>query len=285
MPNGRFISHGLGDSEKFANLANELHRVAYMLVVTWSDEQGRFLADAVSLRGKLYTRLPWNADQVEAALQDMARVGLVHLYRVAGKRYGLVDQWHEHQKIQRDADGKPKREGESKLPPPPQELHSNCDTAATAAAAPLHIEVEVEVEGKGKEEVQERPTSESLSASPTRVDPYASFVEAWNEHRGNLPGIRTLDAKRKRAIDTLRKEHGAEALDLFRDAVQAVAADDYWVEKQYGFTNLIVAGRVLEKADKWRAGPAQLGTANTRMATQVHRWAQALDALDERPVN
>ena len=124
-----------------------------------------------------------------------------------------------------------------------------------------------------------------LSTSLTRAHPHTAFLDAWNEHRGNLPSVRTLDAKRKRSIDTLQKEHGTDALGLFEDAVACVAHADFWVERQYTIDNLMRAGRVLEKAEKWRAGAVQLGTANLRMATQVERWKRALDARHERPVN
>ena len=152
----------------------------------------------------------------------------------------------------------------------------------SVAGKPAATKTERPTKTETHEEDQDlKPSSTSL----TRAHPHTAFLDAWNEHRGNLPSVRALDAKRKRSIDALRKEHGNEALPLFADAVTCVAHDDFWVERQYTIDNLLRPGRVLEKAEKWRAGAVQLGTANLRMATQVERWARALDAAPERPVN
>jgi len=42
---------------------------------------------------------------------------------------------------------------------------------------------------------------------------------------------------------------------------------------------------VLDYAEAWRNDGGRLGDADMRLATQVERWARALDAVPERPVN
>ena len=321
MARGRIIGQNLGDSEKIEALANDTHRFAYVLLVSYADSEGRFIADSVSLNGKLYTRCGWTPKIVEAALEAMHAVNLIVLYENGRKRYGVIVDFHKHNTIRLKDDGEPRDEAPSRLPAPPSpdpagdpilpnrkprsslpayawrkragdEKDASTPWEPTAhpgvtpespgetLAGPGEVEVEVERKGNTTQE-----DLQPLSATPTRAHSNDAFLEAWNQHRGHLPSIRTLDAKRKRALDTLRKEHGAEALSLFRDATQCVAADPYWVQKQYGFTNLVVPGRVLEKAEKWRAGAIQLGDANLRMAAQVDRWSKALGVTDERPVN
>jgi len=280
----RMISQSLGDSEKFASLANDTHRLAYVLLVTYADAEGRFLADAVSLRGKLYTRMPWTADMVEAALLDAHDVDLIRLYVCGKHRYGVIVGFHEHNTIRRNPDGTPKEEAASRIPVPPDALQATPGTGAVPepyrrSTGPAQAEVEVEREVEREEEQDLQPSSADLavtrSAAPTRANTQA-FIDAWNEHRGHLPAVQALNRKRTDAVKQLVKEHDGDALALFRDATLAVAADDYWVQRQYGFDNLVRPGRVLEKAEKFRAGGTGLGDARIRMLSRAERWAAAL---------
>jgi hypothetical protein len=288
MAEKRMIHRRIVESDKLRALANAgKYRACfyYAAFLPYYDRAGRMNANPMLLKGSLFEGYDVTVEDIEESLRDLANVGLIKLYR--NGRHAYLIQCEKFLKEDGGFNTPHPKEPPSILPGP-EDAGSALGTAPVpvpevARNVPGNVRGEIEVYRDRDREIEVE--KELLSAAPTRASDYTAFVDAWNEHRGNLPGIRSLDAKRKRAIDTLRKEHGTEALALFVDAVQCVAADDYWVEKQYGFTNLIVAGRVLEKADKWRAGPAQLGTANTRMAAQVHRWATALDALDERPVN
>lgn len=248
------ISNSLGDSEKFANLKNDLHRAAYMLLVTWADAEGRFLADPVSLRGKLYTRLPWESKQIEAALLDMHAVDLIRLYTFGGKRYGVVVKFHEHNTIRRREDGTPKEEAPSRLPAPPERVETDPGTEgspepyrSSPRAAQAEVEVEVEVEPQEEQDLQ------PSSAAPTRADRFSPFVEAWNFHCGVLPQCEAMNDKRRRGIDAVRKEFGDQALVRFEMAVLQVAADKFWQQEGYNIDNLLVRGRVLEKSEKFNA--------------------------------
>lgn len=289
MARGRMLDQSFTRSKKL-NACTRDARLAYACVLPFTDRAGRTCAEPIVLLANVFRHTDYTMDDISACILELRDQGLIRLYADEDNSAILeIVDFHAYNKPNKneaptafaDPDG-----------PEAQTLRDTAYLTRERDARAMHVQstalARVNVNENVNVNVNDNvrtPTSETSSASPTRESIYTPFIEAWNQHRGNLPAIRTLDAKRKRGIDTLRKEHGDEALALFRDAVQCVAADDYWVEKQYGFTNLIVAGRILEKADKWRAGPAQLGTANTRMATQVHRWAQALGALDERPVN
>jgi hypothetical protein len=122
MARGRFISNTLGDSRKFADLTNDLHRAAYMLLVAYADAEGRFIADSITLKGKLYTRCPWTAEQIESALLDMYRTDLIQLYTCGSKRYGSIVDFHKHNLIRRKDDGSPKEEAPSRIPAPPERV-------------------------------------------------------------------------------------------------------------------------------------------------------------------
>ena len=278
MARGRFISNTLGDSERFCGLQNDTHRCAYMLLVTYADAEGRFNADPITLKGKLYTRLDWTTDTVTQALADMHHVGLVNLYAVDGKHYGVIIKFHEHNTIRRKDDGSPKEEAPTRIPAPPDGFESHPGT--TPVPEPYRSDTGTTLakgkgKGKGKDEVEVTNTS----ASPTRTHEHQPYVEAWNEHCGNLPTVRTLDAKRKRALDQLQKEHGHEALALFTAATMHVASDDFWIERGYGIDNLLRPGRVLEKAEKWRSAPG-LTSNNRKTANIATAIARAIGGLD-----
>lgn len=166
MAAGRFISHTLGDSEKFSSLTDARHQVAFMLIVAWADAEGRFNADPVTMNGKLFTRLGWPVEVVRKALDELHRVDLIRLYEVDGKPYGVVVKFHEHNKITRKKDGTPAREAASKIPPPPQSLRRGSPPtpqklhSSSTETAP---EVEVQVQG----EVEEHPPLPPQRATAT----------------------------------------------------------------------------------------------------------------------
>ena len=132
------------------------------------------------------------------------------------------------------------------------------------------------------------PSPQPGGCACARVTTLTSSLEAWNANRGRLPAVTALNNRRRGAIRALVKEHGAPgALALFRDATLAVAHDEFWIARQYGFDNLLTAGKALARAEQWRAGAKQLGEGNIRLAANVERWSRALppDPEPETAVN
>ncbi len=106
---------------------------------------------------------------------------------------------------------------------------------------------------------------------------YAALVAAWNDHCGALPRVSALNEQRRRAFKRLVAEHGYdEALSLLIDATKQVARDEFWLERGYGLDNLIRPGRVVEKAEKYRAAPKKLNAAELRMAKNAATIARAI---------
>src|SRR5690606_27906567 len=99
VADGRFISHSLGDSEKYSALEDPRYQVVYVLLVAWADAEGRFIADPVTVNGKLLTRITWSTPAiVKEALQACHHVGLIRLYEVEDKPYGYIEKFHQHNK-------------------------------------------------------------------------------------------------------------------------------------------------------------------------------------------
>ena len=277
MARGRFVSSSISTSRKFERLATNDHRLTYLMLIPHVDCEGRHAADARILAGQVYTLLDVTRAQIDAAIRDLHAVGLIRLYEVNGEPFLELVDFHEHNKVRRGPDGQPTHEAPSRIPPssdgheiaaPTSPLRSN-NGAATAEG--LRV--------KGKESSVKSKGKELSSTSSTRAFDPSPFLEAWNYHRGSLPSARALDAKRKRGIEVLRKEHGDHALRLFEAAVQCVAADEYWVQQGYGLDNLLRPGRVLEKAEKHAANNG-MTAGDRKLATTAATIARAIGGLD-----
>jgi hypothetical protein len=255
MARGRFISSTLGESDKFASLEKDTYRVMFILMVTNADAEGRLKADSRWLKGKVYTLLDYTPELIEEGLFALAQVKLIRFYEVDGERFAEIVKFHDHNKIRRNEDGRPTREGVSRIPAPDE------GRALTAAVLPQSSS-ETAAKGlrvKGKEQrVKSKEQTSDSSPAPAgdvaqarRASP-EDFLDAYNANRGPLPAALNLTDKRKRMVKRLVKEHGDESLPLLIEATKCVAADEYWAQQRYGFDNLLVDGRVLEKAEKFR---------------------------------
>lgn len=105
----RSIKPDFWKSEKVAGLP---HAVRLLFIGLWNvaDDSGRFRAHPSLIQGEIFPYEP--ESPVEAWLQVLAEVGLVHIYEADGRRYGHVVGFDEHQKIDKRT--------ESRLPPPPR---------------------------------------------------------------------------------------------------------------------------------------------------------------------
>ena len=277
MARGRFISSSISTSRKFERLATNDHRLMYLMLVPHVDCEGRHAADARILAGQVYTLLNATHAQVDAAIHDMNRVGLIGLYDVGEERFLELADFHEHNKIRRGPDGQPTHEAPSRIPP-----SSDGNAVAVTTEQRRSNDVVTTAEGlrvKGKELSVKRKGQELSSASPTRENRYQPFVDAWNWHRGALPECQSLDDKRRTGLDRVIKEYGDRALDMFTTATRHVAADDYWVQKGYGITNLLVSGRVLERAEKFVADQG-MSAGDRKLATTASVIARAIGGMD-----
>lgn len=119
------------------------------------------------------------------------------------------------------------------------------------------------------------PVREPELATTSPSVPAAVFGEVWNEYSGNLPKVRLpLTPRRVAAVTRLQQEHGGEALEVFRAAVQAVARNDFWLKRRYGFDNL-VPNKVERYAEQW-AHSGNLTGADVKLLTRAQRIAAAL---------
>lgn len=128
------------------------------------------------------------------------------------------------------------------------------------------------------------PGSELAPAAPRTpsASPFleSQLLEAYNEHCGSLPRVTMLTDKRRRGIRSFVRDLPADAqpLEVFRAAVQDIAADDFWIERRYNLDNLLVNGRVIERAEKRLAATQQpqLSRGDIKLGRTAEAVARAI---------
>src|SRR5690606_12188994 len=93
---GRMISGTISVSRKFAALANDTHRLIYLMVLPHVDKAGRYEADPVLIKGQCLTRLDIEPSTVEAWLKDGVKTGLLRVYKVGELRVLEIVDFLKH---------------------------------------------------------------------------------------------------------------------------------------------------------------------------------------------
>lgn len=250
MARGRFISSTLGESDRFAELDNNEQRYLYLMLIPHADAEGRLKGNPQWINGKVLTYVPMDPTTIEQALKRMHEVGLVVWYEVDGKRFVQIERFHDHNKVRRGQDGRPTHEKASSIPAPPEDdgattepLRSNY-VATTEPLGSSTAEVEVEVQVEDQVQVQEKTTS------PTG-DTLEPLLEAWNTNRGKLPAAQKLTTTRKQKLRTLQRDLGGldPTYAAIAIAAKEVSQDPFWIERGYGFDNLLAGQKVIQKAE------------------------------------
>lgn len=335
MAEKRFLSRRITDSDKIRALANEQKFLAtslYTWLLPYTDRAGRVNANGYYLLGGILQGYAITLDQLTAALQDLARVGLVHLY--ANGRYDRIIQYAKFH-VDDGGFNKPHdREAASSLPGPDDAGSTSITTVGTGTGevrdevrdqvrtlvanpaktrstpppgqgpGELKVEIELEVETEIEKEPssisaeRQPPSPQLVEAEPRRELSRSSkaiqkgkardlnavraidqpFVDAWNENRGPLPSVLSLDQGRRRHLDKLRAELGDEALDVFTDATKQLAREPFYRQKGYGLTQLLAAGNLLTWAEKWRS-TGGMSDQDRRLADKARAVADAIGGL------
>lgn len=267
MARGRFITGTLGASHKLASVADDGHRLMFVLMVTNADVEGRLDADPRILNGRVFTLMGWSLEHIEAGLQALADADLIRWYEVDGRPFAEIVKFHEHNSVRKDREQASHIKGAGEGKPMRRKGDAGAlreDAGSTPAQEKLR-----------QVKTKTRVSEELSSASPTRADPRQPFVEAWNFHCGVLPQCEALNDKRRRGIDAVRKEFGDQALARFEAATCYVASETYWQQQGYNIDNLLVRGRVLEKSEKFNANRG-MSAGDRKLATTAMEIQRAI---------
>ncbi len=102
MANRRMIAKNISLSEKFADLATDTARMLYLMMMPHTDDYGRFDASPRTFKATVCPLLKVRVEKIQAALDDLARVGLIFLYEVDSHTYGKVCKFDEFQTFRSD---------------------------------------------------------------------------------------------------------------------------------------------------------------------------------------
>ena len=275
MARGRMISATIGESRKFAQLANHTHRLIYLMVLPHVDKAGRFEADPVVIKSKCLMRLDIDLTTVEAWLKDGVTTGLLRVYVARGIRVLEIADFLKHNTPHY-------KEPDSTLPPPeegtPWETQET-NVEATSSQRQVNVASTLPIR-----EVKERKEKEREVLSESGDSDFArTLIETWNSESGKLTKCRVPSREFERLAKTLRKRHGTETgLELFRAGITAVRNDPHWLGSRsdpvkrsgtpYGIVNYL--RHVEEKADaalELRSTPGRAGPVRFRLHDLVYR--------------
>lgn len=264
MAQWRPLHRRITQSEKILALgSNDTARWIYCALLPYTDREGRINANPMGLAGTILEGFPYTPEQIEAALEALAKVGLIELYQTA--RHQLLAQFTNFELSKPHA-----KEPQSELPGPEDSGTEPVTFAGTPSdtVEATSLEVSRKVPGNGlakpadpipeKPGTVERPdvhvhvhvqrekeklSSVSETVSPAEQPPAAAprltladLVEIWNQERGLLVKCTsTKDAQFRRLGNSFLKRHERQpdgGREVFRAGITVVREDHYWLGRR-----------------------------------------------------
>lgn len=182
-----FRHEGLQDLE----IAQPGKHVMLVFAGLWGhcDKLGRFEWRPRTLKLDI---LPFLSFDMTETLDCLESAGFLQRYSVAGKEYGEIATFSEHQRV-----GGKEAQEPAKHPDPISETEGH-DKGSNGEATGKHSGLQ---EGKGREgKGTELGGSAQSAASPPNLIPFERIVESFNLSMERLPKVREITAKRKTLI-------------------------------------------------------------------------------------
>lgn len=203
-------------SDRHAALSDWGCRV-WMLTLARTDCRGRIEADAVWLSTHI-GYLPFDAGRVEAALQEIVRVGLGHFYEVGGKRYLVFHR------AERSCGATGMGKAKPRCPAPPPSLCPCCsgsfqqsDASASGSASTSATSLpfpSVVVQERGPGETKPSAAGESPGSRETREEPPPASFSTDRVAMHLAQRWQATNGKDSRALSSLEKASQAFAMTL-----------------------------------------------------------------------
>ena len=186
MPN-RIIKDNIRISNKINKISDASFRL-WVYLLTYVDDYGRGLADIDVLKGFLYPKLPNKTKKnIEDALNELASIGLIHLYEADGDLFLYFPNWDEYQTV---------RNKRSKYPTPDENkaIENNCNQMQSNVSVIQSNPIQSESESESTNNV-----AQPQSGGEQKPD-YEAIISLFNTICVSLPSIRSLTDSRKKAI-------------------------------------------------------------------------------------
>lgn len=100
--------------DKVAHLSRDARLTLAGIITKMADDEGRFVATPAAVAGELFPNDEIPPTRIKRWLEEIAREGIVLVYRVNGGTYGWLVGWTKHQK--------PPHPTPSTLPAPTEEV-------------------------------------------------------------------------------------------------------------------------------------------------------------------
>lgn len=190
MAKGRMLNRSIATSEKFANLANNDHRLIATWCIPFLDKNGVMPATPRVVKALIMPMLDIPVKTFDAAIRDMCAVGLCEAFTDGGK-----DWLHWPGIAHNQGEASLKRES-TEYPEPPQERQQQHETsskdAQSDATGDSHIQLHVNTCNNNKfhaNEVNEKEVNEDegnkkkflSEQKPPAAAAESEFVKLWRE--------------------------------------------------------------------------------------------------------
>lgn len=96
----RTIKPSIWTDEKVRQLSRDA-RLLLVGLITQADDDGVFIAVPMTLAGNLFAFDDIAPSKVKKWRDEIANIGIIELYKIAGAEYGWFPKWTNHQRIDR----------------------------------------------------------------------------------------------------------------------------------------------------------------------------------------
>lgn len=94
----RTVKPSFWADEAVADLSRDA-RLLLIGLISFSDDEGRFLASTAAISGYVFPHDDLPAAKVRKWLDEIEATGIVRLYSVNRREYGVFPKWTSHQRI------------------------------------------------------------------------------------------------------------------------------------------------------------------------------------------
>lgn len=95
----RSLKPSFWSDESVAEMSLEA-RLLTIGLISFADDEGRFLASTTAVAGYVFPHDRFPSSKVQRWMDEVERTGIVRLYTVRGREYGVFPHWN-HQRINR----------------------------------------------------------------------------------------------------------------------------------------------------------------------------------------
>ena len=74
-------------------------RLLFIGLISMADDEGRFLASSAAISGYVFPNDEIPAKKLREWVNELADVGVIHLYNIQGVSYGQIPTFRTHQRI------------------------------------------------------------------------------------------------------------------------------------------------------------------------------------------